>query len=371
MERILHVIGSLDNGGSQAMVMNIYKRIDRNKFQFDFVIDRKDELFFADDIDKLGGKIFVCPRFELFSILNYLMWWDAFFKAHPEYRIIHGHVRSTAAIYLQIAKRFGKVTIAHSHSISSGNGLNAVVKNILQFPIRFIADYFLACSDDAGKWLFGEEIVKSEYYQVINNAIDLDRFSYNQTKRQEIRNKLNITENTLVLGNVARLYEPKNYPYLISVFADIKKIRPDVKLLIVGDGPQKCFLVDMVSRLGLEKDTYFVGARKDVDKYLCAMDVFLMPSLYEGFGMSLIEAQATGIKCIASDKIPKSTKLTNNVIYLPINHEYISNWTQKILEYDFFKRRSMASEIKKHGFDIQDNVIKMENIYSTINRRQR
>ena len=162
--RIVHNIASLHLGGSQAFVMNMYRNIDRSKVQFDFVVTPETKEGFYDEITNLGGKIFSCPRYKGTNHIQYNKWWDDFFNEHPEYKVIHGHVRSTASIYLKIAKRHGLVTIAHSHSTSNENGISAIVKRIMQLPIRKQADYLFACSDKAGKWLYGEKAITCLLY---------------------------------------------------------------------------------------------------------------------------------------------------------------------------------------------------------------
>ena len=234
--RVLHNIASLHFGGSQAFVMNIYNNIDREKVQFDFVVTPEERKDLYSQVEQMGGRIFVCPKYTGKNHFAYCKWWDDFFTEHPEYHVIHGHVRSTASIYLKIAKKHGLVTIAHSHSTSNGSGISAIVKDMLRLPIRHTADYLFACSDKAGKWLYGEKATEQPNYWMIPNGVDLNRFAFCEEKRQQMRQELGIAEDTFVLGHIGRFTVPKNHQFLMELFAEYHEENPNSKLLLVGDG---------------------------------------------------------------------------------------------------------------------------------------
>jgi len=216
--RIVHVIGNMNLGGAETLLMSLYRNIDREKLQFDFIVHTNDECVFDKEITILGGRIFHCPRYTVKNHRYYVKWWIEFFKNHYEYRIIHGHQRSTASIYLSIAKRFGLITIAHSHSISSrGNIIEKNIKKAIQLKIRNVADWFMACSPEAGEWLFGKEIVKANNFIWMKNAIDIDSYSFDIKIRNEIRNKFNLTSEIL-FGHVGSFTAEKNHKYLVEVF---------------------------------------------------------------------------------------------------------------------------------------------------------
>ena len=217
MIRVLHNIGNLNYGGSQALVMSIYRQIDRSKVQFDFITTVDKSGGFYDEAKLLGANIFVCPNYEGKNHKIFCAWWDDFFKEHKEFKIIHGHVRSTASIYLKIAKRHGLVTIAHSHNTSNGTGKSAFIKNLLQVPIRYIADWCFACSDEAGQWLFGKKIINKSKYVLLSNAIDGNRFQYSQETRNKMRRQLGLEEK-IIIGHNGRFVPQKNHFFLIDVF---------------------------------------------------------------------------------------------------------------------------------------------------------
>ena len=190
--RILHMIGSLNIGGSQSMVINLHKAVDRSKVQFDYVVDHPDQLYYAETIKQLGGKVFELPTFKGTNFVEIRKAWKTFFREHPEYKILHSHVRSYASLYLPIARKAGLKTIIHSHSTSNGKGIASVVKRIMQYPLRFQADHFFACSKEAGAWLFGKKVVDSEKFHILQNAIDVEKYRFNQEIRDEYREKLGL-----------------------------------------------------------------------------------------------------------------------------------------------------------------------------------
>lgn len=319
--RVLHNIASLHFGGAQAFLMNVYNNIDREKVQFDFVVTPEEKKDLYEQVEQMGGRIFVCPKYTGKNHFAYCRWWNDFFAEHPEYHVIHGHVRSTASIYLKIAKKYGLVTIAHSHSTSNGSGISAIVKNIMQLPIRHTADYLFACSDKAGKWLYGEKATKQPNYRMIPNGVDLKRFAFCEEKRQQMRQELGISEDTFVLGHIGRMTVPKNHQFLVKLFAEYRKKNPDSKLLLVGDGELFETVQQQCTQLGIREAVIMVGSKTNTEDYYQAMDIFVFPSLWEGLPVSVVEAQANGLQCVLSDVITHDVDLTDQVKYLALNNQ--------------------------------------------------
>lgn len=319
--RVLHNIASLHFGGAQAFLMNVYNNIDREKVQFDFVVTPEEKKDLYEQVEQMGGRIFVCPKYTGKNHFAYCRWWNDFFAEHPEYHVIHGHVRSTASIYLKIAKKYGLVTIAHSHSTSNGSGISAIVKNIMQLPIRHTADYLFACSDKAGKWLYGEKATKQPNYRMIPNGVDLKRFAFCEEKRQQMRQELGISEDTFVLGHIGRMTVPKNHQFLVKLFAEYRKKNPDSKLLLVGDGELFETVQQQCTQLGIREAVIMVGSKTNTEDYYQAMDIFVFPSLWEGLPVSVVEAQANGLQCVLADVITHDVDLTDQVKYLALNNQ--------------------------------------------------
>ena len=361
--RVLHNIASLHFGGSQAFVMNIYDNIDREKVQFDFIVAPEERKDLYDQVEKMEGRIFVCPKYTGKNHFAYCKWWDDFFTEHPEYHVIHGHVRSTASIYLEIAKKHGLVTIAHSHSTSNGSGFSAVVKDIMQQPIRHQADYLFACSDKAGKWLFGEKALTQPNYRMIPNGVDLQRFAFNDDKRNLMRNELGIAEDAFVLGHIGRITTPKNHKFLVELFAEYHKESSNSKLLLVGDGELFEAVKQQIAQLGINDAVVMVGSKTNTEDYYQAMDVFVFPSLWEGLPVSVVEAQANGLPCLLSDVITHDVDLTDQIQYLSLNEKKI--WLKEIATIQEKKRSGATTEnkMKLQPFDATDVAKQLQDFY--------
>ena len=363
--RVLQVFAQMNRGGAETMIMSLYRNINRDKVQFDFVVHTEDKCAFDDEIESLGGKIYRVPRYIGKNHLRYISSWNEFFRKHHEYKVIHGHVRSTASIYLSIAKKYGLTTIAHSHNTSSGVGLSAKVKNILQYPIRYFAEYLFACSKPAGEWLFGKNACQSDNFFILNNSIDVRKFIYNENIRRKIRKEFNI-DGKLVVGHIGRFQRQKNHNLLIDIFKKIHDKNNNAVLLLVGDGELRQSIMDKVEDLELSNNVIYTGVRSDIPKLLQAMDVFVFPSLYEGLGIVVIEAQASGLPCVVSDTIPKDAYLTDLVQSIPLNAS-VEIWADAVLQYyDNHERIDRYYEIKSNGYDIKDSSIWLEKFYISL-----
>lgn len=368
--RIVHNIASLHLGGSQAFVMNMYRNIDRSKVQFDFVVTPETKEGFYDEITNLGGKIFSCPRYKVTNHIQYNKWWDDFFNEHPEYKVIHGHVRSTASIYLKIAKRHGLVTITHSHSTSNGNGISAIVKRIMQLPIRKQADYLFACSDKAGKWLYGEKAITQQNYYMIPNGVDLKRFEFDVNKRNQMRMTLGIKKDMMILGHIGRLSTPKNHKFLLNVFNKYHKINSNSKLLLVGDGELFDCIKEHIDKLNISDAVIMTGSKQNTEDYYQVMDIFVFPSLWEGLPVSVVEAQANGLQCLISDVITHDVDLTDLIQYLPLDEEL---WLGAIVEAHKKKRMGLTNENiqRLQPFDALTVANKLQEFYLKQDERAR
>lgn len=364
--RILHVLGGLGHGGAESMVMNLYRYIDRQKVQFDFVIYEDGKLDYYDEIISLGGKVFKSPHYNGVNTFEYIKFWNNFLSSHQEYSVIHGHVRSTASIYLSIAKKMGRKTIAHSHSTSNGKGISALGKKLLQYPIRFISDYQMACSMSAGKWLFGEKVLKSKTFLIINNAIDAEKFKFSADIRAKKKKELGFKDQ-FVLCNVGRLVYPKNHEFILSIFEALLLRCPEAVLLLVGEGDLEMTLKQKVKEKGLEDRVFFLGDRSDISEILNAADVFLFPSLYEGLGIVAVEAQAAALMTICSDKIPQEVFITPYIQSISLL-ETEKTWIDAILKYrEGYERENCAEIIKQAGYDIGSTADKMQKFYVNLN----
>lgn len=363
MIRILHMIGSLNVGGSQAMVMNLYRNIDRNQVQFDFIIDHPEQLHFADEIKRLGGRIFSLPSFQGINMVQVRKAWNVFFIEHPEYRILHSHVRSYASVYIPIARKHGLKTIIHSHSTSNGGGVTALIKCMLQYPLRFQADYFFGCSKIAGEWLFGRAIVNGERYYMMQNAIDLKMYRYKKETRDKYRKEIG-AKDQVVFGHVGRFHIAKNHVFLLEVFSCIHRKMPKSRLMIVGDGDLRPLIEKKISELELQDSVVLMGMRSDVNELMQAMDCFLFPSKWEGLPVTVVEAQAAGLPCFVSDTVTRDVGLSELVTYLPID-QGPEVWEEKVLD-SCLIRKDVSSDIIRSGFDITSSSAWLSEFYRSI-----
>ena len=363
MIRVLQMIGSLNVGGSQTMIMNIYRNIDRTKMQFDFVLDHPAETYFAEDVKAMGAKIYTMPMFNGTNAAEVKREWDNFFYMHPEYKVLHSHVRSYASLYLPIAKKHGVKTIIHSHNTSNGSGAVALAKNALQFPLKKQADILMACSTEAGRWLYGEKAMNSDKYIFMPNAVDTQRFSLDENKRAAARKMLGF-ENELVIGHVGRFSEAKNHEFLIEAFARLHAKRPDSKLLLIGEGALQRAAAEKAVALGVAEDVIMTGNRNDVPELLSAMDVFAFPSKWEGLPVTLIEAQAAGLPCLISNTISTDVDVSPLVKRLPIDSADL--WAEEMLKP--LAKQDVKDYIAKAGFDVKVSAVQMYELYKRLNK---
>ena len=363
MIRVLHMIASLDVGGSQTMMMNIYRNIDREKIQFDFVIDRPAETYFEEEIKSLGGKVYTMPAFHGTNAGEIKRDWNNFFYTHPEYRILHSHVRSYASLYLPVAKQHGVKTIIHSHSTSTGGGVKGAVKSVMQLPLRHQADVLMACSKDAGEWLYGKRACRSERFILLPNGIDTRRFALRPGTRERYRRELGI-EGKYVIGHVGRFYDVKNHTFLLDVFQKVREKEENAVLLLVGVGPLQQETAQKAVDIGIADEVIMTGNRDDVPEILGAMDVFAFPSLWEGLPMTVVEAQAAGLPCVLSDTITQEVNVSPLVEYLPLGDAEV--WADKLLERR--PRQDVTQSIVQAGFDIRSSAKRLTELYTALYR---
>jgi glycosyltransferase involved in cell wall biosynthesis len=358
--RILHVIGIMNHGGAETMIMNLYRNIDRTKVQFDFVENEGEQAAFDEEILSLGGRIFRCPRYRGTNHFAYTKWWQAFFESHrEEYPVVHGHIGSTAAIYLSIAKKHGAYAIAHSHSAGEGS----FMYRLFAYPTRYIADHFFACSVDAGLSRYGKRVGSdAARCQVLNNAIDTRKFLYDPDIRQQMREQLRINKDYLVIGHVGRFHAVKNHTFLLDVFARLNWKDANTVLLLVGDGDLRGEMEQKARTLGISDRVIFSGVRSDVPDLMQAMDCFVFPSLYEGLPVTLIEAQAAGLPCIVSDAVPAECAVTNLVKSLSLSAG-ASQWAEEILKTGTSHRPDTKEQMIRAGYDMEANAQWLQNFY--------
>lgn len=330
--RVLHFVSTLSRGsGVMSVIMNYYRHIDRDKVQFDFLHFIACEDSYMDEIRELGGKIYCIDKpgssFQSIKQLN------SFFRLHAgEYTWLHNHEVYLTFLLRPIAKRYGlEKFIVHCHATKySDKTLNAARNRILCLPIRLMKVERFACSEAAGKFLYGEKMLKAGKVFIMHNAIDCEKFRFRPEVRERLRKEMGL-EGKFVIGHVGRFERQKNHEFLIEVFAEVHKKNENSVLLLIGDGSLKDPIRQKVIVLNLEEYVFFLGQRDDVADLLQTMDVFVLPSLYEGFPVSIVEAQANGLVCIASDLITRETLMTQLNNQLLSLEQPTSSWAVFLL----------------------------------------
>lgn len=363
--RVLQVIGIMNRGGAETMIMNLYRQIDKSKVQFDFVEHTNERAIFDNEIESMGGRIYRCPRLVGGNYFVYKNWWREFFRNEgAECVVVHGHIGSTAAVYLKEAKKVGKFTIAHSHSSGSDYSLKSMIYSIFSYKTRNIADYFFGCSQVAGIDRFGKNTVEnSGRFKILQNAIEVDKYVYSSEKRREIREKLGYLPEELVIGHVGRMTSEKNHDFILQIFKCICLMKREVRLVLVGDGKLREELEGKAENLGVSEKISFLGVRADVDKVMQAMDVFVFPSLFEGLPVTMVEAQAAGLPCVISNKVPDECIITEGLVTIKNLSESPEEWAKHILSKQEIPRIDRSEEIIKHGFDIKETAKWLEKFY--------
>ncbi|MFB5454333.1 glycosyltransferase family 1 protein [Enterococcus avium] len=355
--RVLHFQGRMGKGGAESFMMNLYRKIDKEKLQFDFLIydDYANVTDYHNEIKKMGGRIFVVTNPKK-NIFKYLKQVNALLRSE-KFDIAHNEVYFGGGINLYAAKRNGiKQRIAHSHATSDGKSNNLIMKVLKWFLHKLLmanATDFLAVSKEAGDSLFG-----SHTYRIIHNGIDMDKYKTNEEVRNSKRAELGIAPTSLVIGNIGRLEKQKNQKYLLNIFFLLLRSHEDARLLIVGSGSLKNELIEKIENLGLGDKVLLLDERDDIPELFQAMDVFCMTSLYEGLPMVGLEAQASQKKLVLSDTISPDIKLTDNVTFVSLDENY-QTWIDNLLRKPY--TNEITAELKQ--YDVSYTLKQMMSIY--------
>lgn len=347
MKRIL-VYGMTDNrGGIESYVMALYRNADKEKVQFDFVTDFP-TMAYDDEVKRGGSLIHYIPA-KSKNPIGHLRAFRKILKNHPEYDTVYFNIlNSGAAFTMSVAKSMGRRCIVHSHNNSDGN---MRLHNFFKQRLIKYADKRLACSVPAAEFMFGT----ADGCFIINNAISIKDFLFSPDIRESKRSQLGIGDGTFAVLHVGRISPQKNPRAVIDIFGEVQKLRPDSVLLYVGTGEQESEIKSYTEQKGLCESVRFFGMRDDVNEIYSAADVFLLPSLYEGLGIVLIEAQTAGLPCFTSDSVPRATAVTELITYIPLSAP-AAEWAKEICAFPAGGRRSMDREVAAAGYSIDDVV---------------
>lgn len=360
--RVLQVGMSPYYGGTESFVMNQYRRIDKQKVQFDFLNVYNKKIACQDEIEAMGGKIYYLDMARHKGLKAYYKNLDEFFKNNAgKFDAIHCNFQSLINIDpLKYAKKYNiPVRIAHAHNAGYGKEPNIKQKLLIKknfIDVKRSTTHYFACSSLAANWMFGRDAI------VINNAIDSADFTFSQSKRGSVRGKMGLDNNFVVMF-IGRLDPQKNPLFALEVFAELVKVKPEAKFVVIGDGYLKDQMLEKIKTLNIEDKVLLLGSRKDVPELLQGADVFFLPSIFEGLGIVLVEAQASGLPCFTSaDVVPSSVDITGLVKFISLEKS-ATEWAKNIADADITQRRITTQEIAEKGYDNKENAERLQELY--------
>lgn len=356
--RVLQIVTGMKRAGLETMLMNYYRRIDRSRIQFDFLEHTLTETAYDDEIRQLGGRIFRLPPVNPVSA-RYRMEEKNFYRNHAEYKIVHSHLNTMSGLALSFAKEARvPVRIAHSHNTSADRNYKYPIKMYYKMQIPKVATDFAACGKAAGDWLFN-----GNKFAILRNPVDAEKFVFSDDAREKTRADLKLADNAYVIGHVGRFYEQKNHEGLIDIFREVYQRELNSKLLLAGDGPLRKKIEAKVKDLGLEDAVIFLGVTDQIPDLMSAMDVFLLPSLYEGFPVTMVEAQASGLPCFISDTVSSECMLSPDTHAISLKKSP-AEWAEKILNTPQQQNRKDGREnVIQAGYGAEKNAKWLESYY--------
>lgn len=368
--RVLHENVVMDMGGIENLLMNVYRNIDRDRVQFDFMVHRSKDAYFDEEIQALGGKIYKCSPFNPIKHFKYMGDINRVLSENKGYNIIHAH--SELNMWpLKVAKKHGiPVRISHSHNTKQIKDLKWAFMEYEKLFLKKQCTDLFACSKDAAIWLYGKRAVEQNNVTYIKNGIKVDDFKFEIDIRNKVRKKLKL-ENKFVVGHVGRFMKQKNHKFILEVFKEIKKLKQDAVLILIGEGELEEEIKRKAKDMDIYNDIRFLGVRDDVKYLMQAMDVFLFPSFYEGLGIVLVEAQALGLISVVSENIPEEAFITDLVYQISLKNS-ADYWAKKII--DIYSKNSenrigRQKEIINAGYDIVCTAKFLEEFYLEANEK--
>lgn len=369
MIRVLHIVGQMNKGGTETMLMNIYHNIDRKKIQFDFLIYGREDGYYDEEIRNLGGHIIKIDTPREIGIKNSIDQMSDIIKSYGTYQAVHAHTLFNSGIAMIAAKKNNiKIRISHAHTTSDNEDSikRKIYISIMRYLINKNSTKLLACSKEAGKYMFGDNVISSKKYSYFQNLIDYDSiFNYskelvNQFKSQNELNK------SIVIGHVGTFKEAKNQKFLLEITKFLKEKNYNVKLLLVGDGNMRAELENIINKYDISENVILTGIRDDVNNLLHCMDVFLFPSKYEGLGLVLLEAQVANLPCIVSEAIQDEADLNIGLFNRLNLDDGIEKWSDKILEIkDLYNinYNEIEESLERNGYSTEKCIYKLQKIY--------
>lgn len=367
---VLVLITVMDRAGAETMMMNYLRHIDRAKIHIDFLINRPQRADYEDEIEKLGSTVYHMSAISPGKVNKYKQELTTFLAKHPEYQIIHSHLEERSYYAMNIAKEMNiPMRIVHAHSNLKHKNLKYLMRLYLRKRLEGTYTHAFACGKGPARWLFGSDAGVT----IVKNAVDTNDFKYDEEKRQRARTEIGIDDDTLLIGHIGRFSYEKNHHFLLDIFNDVNKRRPNSKLVLIGGGEHKNEkkikkeILYKMQAYGLEDKVIFLGVRDDMSYIMQAIDIFVLPSSSEGFPMTLVEAQSLGLRCLASDQVPKEINITGRVRTMSLQMPSYE-WASEIVE--FAKKETEHQEmnrlVKSAGYDIVGNAKWLQSVYEEV-----
>lgn len=368
--KVLHVVGGMNKGGTETMLMNIYRKINRDRIQFDFLYFTNEETYYDKEIIELGGEIIRIHKMRFIHILDFISNISQVINSNGPYKVVHAHTLFNCGLVVKAAKKSNiDIRISHAHTtLDNENGI--LRKLYIKFMRNMILKYstnLLSCSNLAGKYLFGEDTVKLSKYDILPNLISYENIiNVDENKVYQLKKINELNSDNLILGNIGTLKEAKNQQFLLDIVYKLKEKNKNVKLLLVGSGPLEENLREKCEKLGIENKVIFTGTRDDIDVILNSMDVFVFPSTFEGLGLVLLEAQAAGLPCIVSEAIQPEADLQLGLFSKLNLSDGAESWATKIIEVYGKKetdKQKILNAFDKQGYSTEKCISKLLSIY--------
>lgn len=368
MERIAVIMGKMHSGGKKNLVMEYYRHIDRSKIQFDFICDEDSNAIPTEEIESLGGRVYVVPRYQ--NIIANIKAIEKICKEN-KYKIAHGYNGTMNIFGLYAAWHAGvPVRINESISMAHKSDKKTIIKNILKPFSRCFATHFMANGEACGKWQFGK-LYDEGKVAIFKTVINADENKFQPELREKCRKEFGL-EDSVVIGHIGRLTVQKNTLFMIDIFAEILKIEEKAKLLLIGDGDLREEMLKKIDDLGIKESVLYLGRREDIKQFYNAMDAFLLPSLYEGLPVVGVEAECCGLPMFFSTEIPEESSPCSDLgVFVDLEKNY-REWAKIILDkVKTVTRKDHSEEIKLAGFDSVTEAEKLHQYYKALLENQK
>lgn len=369
-KRILHIVSTMDRGGAETIIMNIYRNLDKEKIQFDFVTHSNKKEDFEDEIIRLGGRIFKIPSLGNVGPFSYLKKLTKIMFAHP-YQAVHAHTDYQAGFPTLAARVAGiKIRICHSHSNNwpkENRYKERVTFKSLQILMAISANRYCGCSTEAVEFMFGKHIVENKKATILKNGIHISEFTNaDKNSKSNVFKEFDLRDDVKIIGHVGTFSDSKNHLFILHFFKALLKKDKRFMVFLIGEGPLKFEIEQKAEALGIKDRIRFLGVREDIPRLMKAFDVFLFPSLFEGFGIATLEAQGSGTPCIISDAVPKSTDMGIGLASFLSLEEPLDNWCKETINAIEIPRpdnETITKHISAKGYDIHENVREWLRLY--------